>query len=200
MWLLYTESIGLEESLRSRYKVRDYSKSSRFFTWQSGRDDEIARERSNKFLCNLPSPWAWMVQLTPHHHPDSRLLTGIPDPGARTNPDSRDTSTITMLEMALFPMYLREKIKQSSPSSSFPPSPCPVCRPKARKPSQDCGQSSCCSLSQGRQLLHCCGHPKSEVTTLTFTSKNQRPWKHFPFPRHLYLSFPPIPSGIWPFC
>lgn len=121
MWLLYTESIGLEESLRSRYKVRDYSKSSRFFTWQSGRDDEIARERSNKFLCNLPSPWAWMVQLTPHHHPDSRLLTGIPDPGARTNPDSRDTSTITMLEMALFPMYLREKIKQSSPSSSFPP-------------------------------------------------------------------------------
>lgn len=68
-------------------------------------------ETSNTFLCNLPSPWVWMVQLTQHHHPDSRLLTDISDLAARTNPVSRDTSTITMLEMALFPVYLREKIK-----------------------------------------------------------------------------------------
>lgn len=64
-----------------------------------------------------PSPWAWMVPLTPHHHPNSRLLTGIPDPGARTNPDSRDISTITMLEVDLFPVYLGEKAKKTvSPS------------------------------------------------------------------------------------
>lgn len=66
-------------------------------------------ETSNTFLYNLPSPWAWMVQLTQHHHPYSRPLTDIPDLAARTNPDSRDTSTITMLEMALFPVYLRDR-------------------------------------------------------------------------------------------
>lgn len=34
----------------------------------------------------------------------SKALTNILDLGARTNPDSRETSTITMLDVTLLPM------------------------------------------------------------------------------------------------
>jgi len=90
----------------------------------------LKRERQAALsYATSPSPWAWMVPLTLHHHPDSKLLTDIPDPGARTNPDSRDTSTITMLEVDLFPVYLRDKIKKRvSPSFPFPPPPYSACR------------------------------------------------------------------------
>lgn len=91
-----------------------------FAVRQRTRDGEIPQERDRLHLPMQPPPLpGHMVPLTPHHHPDSRLLTDIPDPGARMNPDSRDTSTITMLEMDLFPVYLGSKRESLTDSPSL---------------------------------------------------------------------------------
>lgn len=136
----------------------------------------------------------WMVQLTQHHHPDSRLLTDIPDLAARTNPESRDTSTITILEMALFPVYLREKIKwRVSPSSSspFPPSYYPACRTLNQAAqlelwpgsSSDGVDSGCTAVSTPNLRCLFCSSPWQDFGT----------FPHFPFLRDT-LSFFPTPS------
>lgn len=89
----------------------------------------LKRETGNTFLCNLPLSLGMDGPTDTTSPSCSRLLTDIRDPGARTNPDSRDTSTITMLEVDLFPVYLGEKIKKRvSPSFPFPPPPYPVCK------------------------------------------------------------------------
>lgn len=92
-----------------------------FDVWQRGRDGEIAQETGNTFLCNLPLSLGMDGPTDSTPPSDSRLLTDIPDPGARTNPDSSDTSTITMLEVDLFPVYLGEKIKKSLSQLPLPP-------------------------------------------------------------------------------